>query len=388
MKSFLSEYGTGLVTVIIVTLLIMMASPVSTTIYGAASGLTKSFAGTMSGEDGNGGVMGNATEKLSSTANAIKTMNEVNTDFLSNVAQTKLETNGSIFTSEELDVCGFWINASTDSGSVSEFSPSLRTVLKASNQITGSDGQLHEVKEKGTLYIKGDANISQMNVDDANKVQCQKGNIFINDKTQTSYYALTIMASSYNYQMIKQEYTFRAYVVLDNGQIVYSNKCYTTCIYDVANDLYQNNKMSTQEQHDYLYMNILDPSDMDSNTSQICNAMFKALGIKSYDDPNYELVGAMSSDIFNYARCQNGYTYQNREEFRCSKVEEELLALLNIAQETQYSSVYDWIYNETSNYGKSDGTKYKGCYKKVKYQFDEELHDYSDFETFITNIAQ
>ena len=93
MKSFLSEYGTGLVTVIIVTLLIMMASPVSSTIYGATSSLTKSFAGTMSGEDGNGGMIADADNKLNNIVTNIYESDKEYLETLENRQLTYLSNN-------------------------------------------------------------------------------------------------------------------------------------------------------------------------------------------------------------------------------------------------------------------------------------------------------
>ena len=54
---------------------------------------------------------------------------------------------------------------------------------------------------------------------------------------------------------MEQNWAFRAYAVLDMGdgteKVVYGKNIYTTNMYDIAQNLYKNQKMGTKESHDY-----------------------------------------------------------------------------------------------------------------------------------------
>ena len=158
-------------------------------------------------------------------------------------------------------------------------------------------------------------------------------------------------------------------------KVVYGKNIYTTNMYDIAQNLYKNQKMGTKESHDYLYDNVLNIVDMYNNMGQIANAMFKAMGVTSTSDSRYETVTKMTQDLHNYCKCLWGISYDTRGKFRSSQVEDKLLKLLNGVKnnDKNYDSVYDWIYNETSKYGKKNGTKYKGCYRLVDYSWDNSI---------------
>ena len=293
----------------------------------------------------------------------------------------------------DVEVLGFQMNTNQNVGGVAEHSPSFRVVSKTSKVMTVGN-KLYEVKKMGTVYAAADV-VADDTLKQNMTLAGAESNDYIeyyetttqgklqgyttkeSDSKYNTYFALTFKFNDYMYHTIEQNYAVRAYAVLDDGTeggiVVYGHNVYKASIYEIAQNLYDNQKMGTKEAHDFLYENVLNLVDMYNHNSQIANAMFKALGITSYDDSRYTLVSAMSNDIFNYARCLEGYTYQNRGQFKCSKVEDELLALLNTAQKAQYGSVYEWIYNETSNYGKKDGTIYQGCYRQVEYGWDNTI---------------
>lgn len=292
-----------------------------------------------------------------------------------------------------VEVLGFQMNTNKNPGGVAEYNPSFRVVSKTSNVMTISN-KLYEVKKMGTVYAIDDGNTdikSNMNLDavssNANVSKYEttdRGKLAgyttsANDNDCYTYYALTFKYTNYKYATLEQNWAFRAYAVLDMGdgteKVVYGKNIYTTNMYDIAQNLYENQKMGTKESHDYLYDNVLNIVDMYNNMGQIANAMFKAMGVTSTSDSRYETVTKMTQDLHNYCKCLWGISYDTRGKFRSSQVEDELLKLLNGVKnnDKKYDSVYDWIYNETSKYGKKNGTKYKGCYRLVDYSWDNSI---------------
>lgn len=292
-----------------------------------------------------------------------------------------------------VEVLGFQMNTNKNPGGVAEYNPSFRVVSKTSNVMTISN-KLYEVKKMGTVYAIDDGNTdikSNMNLDavssNANVSKYEttdRGKLAgyttsANDNDCYTYYALTFKYTNYKYATLEQNWAFRAYAVLDMGdgteKVVYGKNIYTTNMYDIAQNLYENQKMGTKESHDYLYDNVLNIVDMYNNMGQIANAMFKAMGVTSTSDSRYETVTKMTQDLHNYCKCLWGISYDTRGKFRSSQVEDELLKLLNGVEnnDKNYASVYDWIYNETSKYGKKNGTKYKGCYRLVDYSWDNSI---------------
>lgn len=292
-----------------------------------------------------------------------------------------------------VEVLGFQMNTNKNAGGVAEYNPSFRVVSKTSNVMT-INNRLYEVKKMGTVYAIDDGNTdikSNMNLDavssNANVSKYEttdRGKLAgyttsAKDNNYYTYYALTFKYTNYKYASLEQNWAFRAYAVLDMGdgteKVVYGKNIYTTNMYDIAQNLYENQKMGTKESHDYLYDNVLNIVDMYNNMGQIANAMFKAMGVTSTSDSRYETVTKMTQDLHNYCKCLWGISYDTRGKFRSSQVEDELLKLLNGVKnnDKNYDSVYDWIYNETSKYGKKNGTKYKGCYRLVDYSWDNSI---------------
>lgn len=292
-----------------------------------------------------------------------------------------------------VEVLGFQMNTNKNAGGVAEYNPSFRVVSKTSN-VMKINNRLYEVKKMGTVYAIDDGNTdikSNMNLDavssNANVSKYEttdRGKLAgyttsAKDNDCCTYYALTFKYTNYKYASLEQNWAFRAYAVLDMGdgteKVVYGKNIYTTNMYDIAQNLYENQKMGTKESHDYLYDNVLNIVDMYNNMGQIANAMFKAMGVTSTSDSRYETVTKMTQDLHNYCKCLWGISYDTRGKFRSSQVEDELLKLLNGVKnnDKNYDSVYDWIYNETSKYGKKNGTKYKGCYRLVDYSWDNSI---------------
>lgn len=292
-----------------------------------------------------------------------------------------------------VEVLGFQMNTNKNAGGVAEYNPSFRVVSKTSNVMT-INNRLYEVKKMGTVYAIDDGNTdikSNMNLDavssNANVSKYEttdRGKLAgyttsAKDNDYYTYYALTFKYTNYKYASLEQNWAFRAYAVLDMGdgteKVVYGKNIYTTNMYDIAQNLYKNQKMGTKESHDYLYDNVLNIVDMYNNMGQIANAMFKAMGVTSTSDSRYVTVTKMTQDLHNYCKCLWGISYDTRGKFRSSQVEDELLKLLNGVEnnDKNYASVYDWIYNEISKYGKKNGTKYKGCYRLVDYSWDNSI---------------
>ena len=292
-----------------------------------------------------------------------------------------------------VEVLGFQMNTNKNAGGVAEYNPSFRVVSKTSNVMT-INNRLYEVKKMGTVYAIDDGNTdikSNMNLDavssNANVSKYEttdRGKLAgyttsAKDNDCCTYYALTFKYTNYKYASLEQNWAFRAYAVLDMGdgteKVVYGKNIYTTNMYDIAQNLYENQKMGTKESHDYLYDNVLNIVDMYNNMGQIANAMFKAMGVTSTSDSRYETVTKMTQDLHNYCKCLWGISYDTRGKFRSSQVEDELLKLLNGVKnnDKNYDSVYVRSYNETSKYGKKNGTKYKGCYRLVDYSWDNSI---------------
>ena len=211
--------------------------------------------------------------------------------------------------------------------------------------------------------------------------------------------------------------------------IVYPKDVYSTSMYDIAEDLYRNKKMPSEAAHNYLYDNILNIVSMKHNAQNIGKAMMKKLRtsgeMTSSSSPHYRSLNNVYQDMTFYALCSdaegntgtqydamiylyadnikrvkkndegktyeisgepksdevvkqsaytyNGYTYTHDREFRSIRLDKSgeynsFLAALNASKtesETNYGSVYDWIYGEVPHD--------TGFYKKVDYSWDSNL---------------
>lgn len=128
----------------------------------------------------------------------------------------------------------------------------------------------NEVSEVGLVYgLGGYASESDMVVDSQSKyVFDYKGtdeigrmdNFTFGDNPDATSYAMTMTFGDAPSSFFSEKMMVRAYAKLADGTITYSD-VRTVTIYDVADVLYQNRKMSNKTAHDYLYNNILTKVD-------------------------------------------------------------------------------------------------------------------------------
>ena len=299
----------------------------------------------------------------------------------------------------DVEVQGFQMNTNSAEGGVSEFNPSFRVVCRVSkNTIKRKD-----VKRFGVIYGRS----SELDVDDKSKLaeemvlepaDAYKDYVYIHNSTDAGvyknwttkdddehpaeywdYYALTFVGKNYVYEALEEKLTFRAFAILDDGNggeiVEYGNNIFTVNMYEIADNLYQNQKISTKEGHEFLYDNILNVVTIKNNRLGICQSMLKALNVTSASDENYALANGTYKDMLNYVYCQKGYTYHSESgssghgAFEPINIDaSKLLTNLNAASGTAYSTVFDWIYSETGKYG------YNGFYKKVPYAWDNGIY--------------
>lgn len=295
---------------------------------------------------------------------------------------------------DEVEVQGFQINTDTSEGAVSEYNPSFRTLSRTSREMT-INGKRYNVVNYGTVYaaksdIEGQTSIKDELVINGtnNKVhyfqatEAGRYNDYIsgNDRKDSCYYyyALTIKKLNYNYDSLENKIYFRAYAVLSNGDIVYGKKIYKVSLYDIAENLYSNKKMLTTAGHDFLYDNILNIVSISKNYKSIGSAMLKALNVRSTADANYQLINTCYKDLYFYTRCTFGYEYLTRGAFKSLSLTDEqnqtLLEELNKYSNTSYTALNDWIYNQVENIKNSKGQNYSGYYKKVDFNWDNNIY--------------
>lgn len=123
-----------------------------------------------------------------------------------------------------------------------------------------------EVSEVGLVYGLGKyATENEMTIDSQSKyVTNHKGTIEIGrldnftfgDNPDASSYAMTMTFGNVPADFYGEKMMVRAYAKMKDGSVSYT-AINTTTIYDVADVLYQNRKMTNKDSHDYLYQNIL-----------------------------------------------------------------------------------------------------------------------------------
>ncbi|MCR5836133.1 MAG: fibronectin type III domain-containing protein [Lachnospiraceae bacterium] len=291
--------------------------------------------------------------------------------------------------SDEVEVQGFQMNSNKNEGAVSEFNPSIRVVSRAGKVLTGKDGQRHNTVKFGTIFAFAEGaakpyseTLVLENVDDENVYyhEATEAGVY-NSYTTTyqtdqlyDYFALTLILKKYSYDSIQKGFLFRAYAKLDNGEIRYGDKIFYADMYEIAQNLYENQKMPTIGGHNYLYNDILNVVTMNNNRVSICTAMMKALGITSREHVDYAAVNAVNHDINDYVRCQKTYTYKDRATFSpVSTDENSLLNKLKSVTGTSETKLSDWIYNHTEEYG------CHGYYPKTEYGWN--YYRYKEYDT-------
>ena len=294
----------------------------------------------------------------------------------------------------EVKVQGFQINTNKEAGGVSEYMPSMRVVSSVGKAILDASGKRHTVTSYGTL-IAYEKDGSSLTKDDMVKDSDSQYVTDVPAKTHLSkwgddkdnyYYAVNLKQINYNYNKLKANYYYRAYAILDNDDVVYSDNIYKVNTYEIAENLYENKHMYTKEGHDFLYNEILNIVSMNENAKDIGHAMTTKLNVTDMNSKEYEYINTAYKDIIYYALTGKGYTYQNREATFTSKTlgeekEAELLVWLKEKTRSEVTTLHEWIEKHVDTIDQKDapGTKYKGFYKKVDYQWDNNL--YKDYGT-------
>ena len=293
----------------------------------------------------------------------------------------------------DVEVQGFQMNGNKDSGGVSEFSPSFRVVCRVSRNTI----KTKKVSKFGVIYAIANATDGKtraeleemMTIDKADnktiKVHEETENGIYPDWSTKSdsqystkywkYYGLTFKCLDYMFYTLQENITVRAYALMADGSIEYGDNIYTVNMYEIADSLYKNQKMSTLKGHNFLYNNVLNLVTINNNRLDILKSMMKALNVTSTSNPYYATLNKLYKDMNNYVYCQQEYKgkYQEREEFvpatLTSEEQKDLLSALNNKTGTSYSDINDWIYNQTEKQG-----KYNGYYKKVQYAWDNGIY--------------
>lgn len=293
----------------------------------------------------------------------------------------------------DVEVQGFQMNGNKDTGGVSEFSPSFRVVCRVSKNTI----KTKKVKKFGVVYAianatdgKSRAELEEMmTIDKADnktiKVHEETENgIYPNWTTKSDsqystkywkYYGLTFKCLDYMFYTLQENITVRAYAEMADGSIEYGDNIYTVNMYEIADYLYKNQRMSTIKGHNFLYNNVLNLVTINNNRLSILKSMMSVLGVTSKDNPYYSVLNNLYKDMNDYVYCQKAYKgkYQEREEFVPASLTKDelktLLAGLNQKTGTSYTDINDWIYNETEKQG-----NYKGYYKKVQYAWDNGIY--------------
>lgn len=291
----------------------------------------------------------------------------------------------------DVEVQGFQMNGNKDSGGVSEFSPSFRVVCRVSKKTI----KTKKVSTFGVIYAMPKATDGKtkaelkdiMTITNADNKTIKvheetKDGIYPNWTTKSDsqysteywqYYALTFKCLNYMFYTLQENITVRAYAKMADGTYEYGNNIYTVNMYEIADYLYKNQRMSTLKGHNFLYNNVLNLVTINNNKLDILKSMMKALDVRSTSNQYYNILNKLYKDMNDYVYCQQKYKYQEREEFvpktLTSEEQKKLLSALNGKTGTSYSDINDWIYNQTEKQG-----KYNGYYKKVQYAWDNGIY--------------
>lgn len=268
---------------------------------------------------------------------------------------------------------GYQMNTNTAEGAVSEFNPSFRVMSSADQIITGSDGRLHGVKKFGTIYgLKNrvgsaedmvvDSSNANVHTYEATGLGIYETGLFSQsnikeEEEERTYWALTFKHLNYSYDAIVTNYVFRAYAILDNGEVVYDDNSYgfdetQVNVYNIATSLYEGKKMGSASAHEFLFDNVISIVDIHNNIYGIGMALLNTAG-----EDNYSTVNNVYHDLFDYVRGQEAYSDENQYQLRQTTgfvakreagSETTLLGVLNTKSGTNYSNLIDWIAGETT----------------------------------------
>lgn len=193
------------------------------------------------------------------------------------------------------EVVGLQMN--TDVAGVSKQGPSFRVMNTIpENATVGTYGTVYALaSEVDNIEIEsGDANVYT-------HIATELGTVSYNG---TSYYALTFTNNGTNAAAMEAEYVVRPYVI-DNGTYKYG-EAYVVSVYNIAKQLYDNQMMSNETAHNYLYNNVLNVVTINNNKIAAVKALFTALDVTSSADDLYNGCGKVVFDtLTDYVA--NGY---------------------------------------------------------------------------------
>ncbi|MBR3645341.1 MAG: carbohydrate-binding protein [Lachnospiraceae bacterium] len=171
--------------------------------------------------------------------------------FETNGVQTTVKVDRKLKTIEGgIEFNGFQINSHVSG---------VRTVYSVDSTINNK-----EVVESGIVYgLEGYVNDDEMYIGSANKYvynfsSTSKGKMSYNlsDSDISTTYAMTMMFANKTYRELTAGWKIRAYAKLSDGTYVYSN-ILGYKIYDIAEALYKEAGMATEEAHNRLYDDII-----------------------------------------------------------------------------------------------------------------------------------
>lgn len=138
----------------------------------------------------------------------------------------------------------------------------ISTTLGGSRTVYTVENESDNVVERGLIYgLANYATTSDMYVGaDSTYVKSfasTQAGVFTSNETSTTYVmTMTMGIGSISAEGLSAEYMVRAYAKLSDGTYIYS-EVGSYSLYGVADYLYSEQKMTSQEAHDYLYNNIL-----------------------------------------------------------------------------------------------------------------------------------
>lgn len=324
--------------------------------YGAVSEYSPSFR-----------VVSRASRILADNTNALSHQSDVyNVDPETNaVSTTALYTAGTINSFVEAIVA-----RGTIYGRNSQVTDDIMTVSVSKD----ADGNV-QYDEDGNIITSTDeeSGVYHVSTTEGGILNNWSGSVNDTDKDAYTYYAVTFKPMSYSVKSLQDEYSVKAYAVTEEGDIIYEddvdeNPVKTASVYKIAEILYHNSSMYTEQDHEFLYNNVLNIVAIADNYTTIGKAMLKALNVKDKATNEYRYVNNAYKDLYYYAHLAMNYaesSYVNRGTFISKTVvdgvynEELLLPLLNDATSTLYETVADWIYSEVNHE--------TGFYEKVEY---------------------
>ena len=167
--------------------------------------------------------------------------------------------------SNDIEINGFQMSTNIFTVNGVSFEGGIRTVYTMNNKVDGQN-----VQKFGIIYgLEGVTPESELLATSTNNkvivgqatAAGELGKLYSNTLTSGKSYAMTLTMSANNISQVKlselnANYYVRAYAQLADGTYRYTN-VKTFSVYGVADNLYQNVRMSNYSGHEFLYNNIL-----------------------------------------------------------------------------------------------------------------------------------